>query len=651
MTSILDKYKDRFTDHKPEEMTVLEYLDLCKEDPSVVTTSAERMLVAIGTPSIIDTRKDERQSRIFSNRKIRVYPAFSEFYGMEEVVEKIVAYFKHAAQGLEESKQILYLLGPVGGGKSSLAEKLKSLMEQIPFYALKAYNAEMGEWQISPVYENPLGLFNAEGDAAELKKEFGIHSRYLGSILSPWAVKRLDEADGDLTQFKVVKLWPSVLNQVGVTKVEPGDENNQDISALVGKVNIRRLEDYDQDDPDAYNWAGGLNITTQGLLEFVEMFKAPIKMLHPMLTATQESHYNGTEQFGAIPFQGVILAHSNESEWTTFRNNPNNEAFLDRVYIVKVPYTLRTSEEARIYGKLIDNSELADANCAPGTLEMMSEFSVLTRLHTPENSIFFSKMKVYNGDSMKDKDPKAKSITEYRDFAGVDEGMNGFSTRQAFKILSRVFNYDGDEVAANPVHLMFILEKQIVAEQYPKEIEEKWVSFIRGILAPKYAEFIGDEIQKAYLEAYDEYGQNLFERYIQYADFWLQDQDYRDPDTGEAFDREGLDEWLKGIEQAAGISNPKDFRNEVVQYVLRAKANNQGASPAWTSYEKLREVIEKKMFANTEELLPVISFGKKASKDEQTKHDDFVTRMATKGYTRKQVRLLVEWFMRYRKHN
>jgi len=649
--SILDKYKERFETHKPEEMTVMEYLELCKTDPMAYATASERMLKAIGEPKVIDTRKDEHLSRLFSNRKIRVYPAFSEFYGMEEVVEKIVAYFKHAAQGLEESKQVLYLLGPVGGGKSSLAERLKALIERVPFYALKAYNKDHSRWEISPIYENPLGLFDKESDADELQSEYGIASRYLGSILSPWAVKRLEEADGDLTQFKVVKVWPSVLNQVGVTKVEPGDENNQDISALVGKVNIRLLEDYDQDDPDAYNWAGGLNVTTQGMMEFVEMFKAPIKMLHPMLTATQEGHYNGTEQFGAIPFQGILLAHSNESEWTTFRNNKNNEAFLDRVYIVKVPYTLRYSEEVKIYEKLLANSELSEAACAPGTLEMMAQFSVLSRLHQPENSVFYSKMKIYNGESMKDKDPKAKSITEYREFAGVDEGMSGFSTRQAFKIMSKVFNYDSDEVAANPVHLMFILEKQIQQEQYPKEIEEQWISFIRGILAPKYADFIGDEIQKAYLEAYDEYGQNLFERYIQYADFWIQDQDYRDPDTGEAFDREGLNEWLEGVEKSAGIANPKDFRNEVVQYVLRAKANNAGKSPAWTSYEKLREVIEKKMFANTEELLPVISFGKKASKDEQQKHDDFVNRMTEKGYTKKQVRLLVEWFMRYRKHN
>jgi len=229
--------------------------------------------------------------------------------------------------------------------------------------------------------------------------------------------------------------------------------------------------------------------------------------------------------------------------------------------------------------------------------------------------------------------------------------MAGWSTRQSYKILSKVYNYDSSELAANPVHLMLILENQISQEQYPKDLEDKWVTFIKGILAPRYADFLGDEIQKAYLEAYDEYGQNLFDRYIKYADFWLQDKDYRDPDTGESFDREALDEELSKIEKPASIGNTKDFRNEVVQFVLRIKANNEGKSPVWTSYEKLRTVIEKKMFANTEELLPVISFNKKASKDEQTKHDEFVERMVAKGYTRKQVRLLVEWFQRYTKHN
>ena len=649
--SIFAKYQKRYEQHQPEEMSPLEYLQLCKKDKMAYATSSERMLHAIGDPIIEDTRKDEKRSRLFQNRKIPIYPAFADFYGMEDVVANIVSFFKHAAQGLEESKQILYLLGPVGGGKSSLAERLKKLMEKVPYYTLKAYNPNTKEWEISPFHESPLGLFDLDEDGDELLKTYKIPKRYLGKIMSPWAVKRLEEAEGDIEKFRIVKVWPSVLNQQGVTKVEPGDENNQDISALVGKVNIRLLEDFDQNDIDAYSCKGGLNVSGQGLMEFVEMFKAPIKMLHPLLTATQEGHYNGTEQFGAIPFGGIILAHSNESEWETFRNNKNNEAFLDRVYIVKVPYTMQYDEEIKIYQKLLANSELADAPCAPGVLPYLSQFACLSRMHEPENSNYYTKLKIYNGESMKDKDPKAKSLQEYKDFAGITEGMSGFSTRMAFKILSKVFNYDSEEVAANPVHLFFILEKQIIQEQLPPEQEEKWIMFIKGILAPHYADFIGEEIQKAYLEAYDEYGQNLFDRYIQFADFWIQEKDFRDPDTGESFDRESLNEWLEGIEKPAGISNPKDHRNEVVNFVLRARANNEGKTPDWKSYEKLREVIEKKMFANTEELLPVISFSKKANKEEQQKHDDFVKRMTDNGYTKKQVRLLVEWYMRYRKHN
>jgi serine protein kinase len=650
--SILSKYRDRYERHQAEEMTIEEYLEGCKTDHGFYASAAERMLAAIGEPQIVDTRTDDRMSRIFSNRKIKVYPqAFGDFYGAEDTIEQIVSFFKHAAQGLEESKQVLYLLGPVGGGKSSLSERLKQLMQRVPIYVLKAYNQEREMWEVSPVYESPLGLFDPDEDGDELEAKYNISRRYLKYIISPWAVKRLEEAEGDLSKFRVVKMWPNILKQVGITKVEPGDENNQDISSLVGKVNIRELEDYPQNDPDAYSWAGGLNVATQGMMEFVEMFKAPIKMLHPLLTATQEGHYNGTEQFGAIPFQGIILAHSNESEWQKFRNNRDNEAFLDRVNIIKVPYCLRVSDEVKIYEKLIANSDLSNAPCAPGTLEMMARFSVLTRLAVPENSSLFSKMEIYDGKNLKDKDPKAKSLEEYRDDAGVREGMDGSSTRFAFKILSKVFNYDPQEVAANPIHLMHVLETTLKHEELSPDEEERRISFIKGILAPDFAEFLGDELQKAYLESYHEYGQNLFDRYIMYADFWLQDKDYRDPDTGEMFDRDSLNRELEKIEKAAGIGNPKDFRNEVVGYVIRYRADNGGKSPDWTGYEKLREVIEKKMFANTEELLPVISFSKKQTEDEEKKHNDFVNRMTEKGYTKKQVRLAVEWYMRYRKHN
>jgi serine protein kinase len=637
---VFDLYSSLFDSRKQTEFSLRDYLNLCRESPATYANAAERMIAAIGEPEIIDTAGDPRLGRIFMNRSIKRYASFSDFYGMEETIERIVGFFKHAAQGLEERKQILYLLGPVGGGKSSLAERLKTLMEKLPVYVLKAGD------QISPVFESPLGLFDPQSLGPLLSERYGIPERYLTGIMSPWALKRVAEFNGDISQFTVARLMPSKLNQICVAKTEPGDDNNQDISSLVGKVDIRKLEFYGQNDADAYCYSGGLNLTTQGLLEFVEMFKAPIKILHPLLTATQEGNYVGTESVGAIPYQGVILAHSNESEWQSFRNNKNNEALIDRICVVNVPYCLRTAEETEIYKKLLQASDLAKAPCAPGTLDMLAQYCVLSRLREHENSSLFSKMRVYNGENLKDVDPKAKSLQEYRDVGGVDEGMNGVSTRSAFKVLAETFNFDNEEVAADPVHLMYVIERSIRRAQYPETTEKQYIDFIKSELAPRYADFIGNEIQKAYLESYGDYGQNLFDRYVAYADAWVEDQDFKDPDTGELFDRKTLDQELSKIEKPAGIANPKDFRNEVVKFALRARAAHGGRNPSWTSYEKIRDVIERRMFSQVEDLLPVISFSTKGDKETVQKHQDFVARMVERGYTARQTRRLVEWYMR-----
>jgi len=643
MPSLFELYSTDYKNRQEVELSLHEYLELCRDDPKAYSSAAERMVAAIGKPKLIDTSQDPRLGRIFMNRTVRVYPTFSEFFGLEDTIERIVGFFKYAAQGLEERRQILYLLGPVGGGKSSLADRLKQLMEDQPIYVLKAGD------RVSPVCESPLGLFDPERMGSVLERKYGIPRRRISGLMSPWAVKRVREFEGDISRFKVAKLFPSKLHQICVAKTEPGDENNQDISSLVGKVDIRKLEFFSQNDPDAYSYSGGLNLTTQGLLEFVEMFKAPIKMLHPLLTATQEGNYAGTENVGVIPYQGIILAHSNEAEWQGFRNNKTNEAFIDRIWVVKVPYCMRTDEETQIYRKLLRESELAESLHAPGTLEMLAQFCVMTRLKEHENSNLYSKMRVYNGENLKDIDPKAKSMQEYRDAAGIDEGMTGVSTRFAFKVLSETFNYDSTEVAADPVHLMYVLEHALKREQYPEATENLYVGFIKGELSPRYAEFIGKEIQKAYLESYSEYGQNLFDRYVAYADAWVEDQDFKDPDTGQILDRAQLDQELSKVEKPAGIANPKDFRNEVVKFSLRTRAQNDGKNPSWTSYQKIREVIERRMFSQVEDLLPVISFSTKKDKETESKHTEFVKRMVERSYTERQVRRLVEWYMRVKK--
>ena len=379
------------------------------------------------------------------------------------------------------------------------------------------------------------------------------------------------------------------------------------------------------------------------------MFKANIKTLNPLLMATQEHNYNGTENIPAMPYTGIICAHSNEAEWFKFRNDKSNEAFLDRVYIVNVPYCLRVTEEQKIYEKMISTSSLRDAPCAPETLKALAEFMVLTRLREPENSTVFAKMKVYNGENVKDTMPMAKPHEEYKEAAGVDEGMNGLSTRFGFKIISQTFNLRPEEIQANPIDLMFVLEEALKREHLPKESYDTYLDFIKSWVQPRYFEFIDKELRIAYLESYSDFGQTMFERYCLFAEAWLDETTVRDPETHTLLNRDNLNAKLEETEKAAGIVNAKDFRNDIVHYVLRYRAKNEGKMPKWNSYEKIKIVIEKKMFTATTEIMPIVSFNPKGSSEEQKKHDDFVARMRTKGYTDRQIRTLVDWWVNNRK--
>jgi serine protein kinase len=651
---LMDEFATRFAIHSPEELTLTEYLERCKTDPMCYAYAAQRMVDAIGEPIIKDTSKDPRYARLFGNKEIRIYPAFNDFYGMEDTIEHIVDFFRHAAQGLEESKQIMYLLGPVGGGKSSLVERLRDLMESRPIYVL-GYRREGGagkpgktEW--SPYFSRVLPLFAQAGMGQQISERYNIPMRYLDprDIVGPWERKRLEESKGSLTNFRVLKLYPSRFQQIAISEAEPGDENTQDISTLVGKVDMRKLESFSQDDPDAYLYSGALNLTNQGLMEFKEMFKAKIKMLNPLLFAVQEHNYQGTENIGALPFNGIICAHSNEGEWLKFKNNRENEAFLDRICIVKVPYCLRIDEEIDIYKKAIRNSELADKPVAPGTFEILAMFSCISRIKEPQNSSWWSKLKIYNGENLREKDPRAKTYQEYReDPENREEGFfAAISTRWAFKRLSQCFNADPHEIAADPIHMMRVLLTEIEKDMTPEQ-EATYKKVIKDIIKEQYYfPMVDREIRAAYLESYSDYGQNLFDRYYMWAEKWVNSEDYFDPSTGLTMNKDALDAELSKIEKPADISNPKDFRNEIVNWILRHQARNGGQNPSWRSYEKLKSVIEKTMFTNTQDLLPVISFAKKASEDQEKKHTEFVGRMKEKGYTERQIRRIVDWYMR-----
>lgn len=632
---LLDNVKKDILARKDEEMTLEEYLLLAKKDPTVYATPAQRMLLAIGEPVITDTNDGANLSRIFLNKPLKTYKPFKEFYGMEDAIEKIVDFFRHAAQGLEESKQVLYLLGPVGSAKSSIAHVLRKIFEVVPFYAIKG----------SPLNDSPLSLFDAAKYGQALKDEYGIPVHRLGIPMSPWLIKRVEELDGDISKLKVVKRYPSMQHQVASARTEPGDESNQDVSTLVGKMNIRNLNKFNQNDPDAYLYSGALNLANQGIMEFVEMFKASIKTLNPLLCATQDRMYSPTEGMSSFPFEGILLAHSNESEWAKFKADKNNEAFLDRVCTIKIPYSLRYSAELEINKKMLRHSELATAPVAPQTLEMLAKFFVLSRIEPLPNSKLTSKMLAYNGESPKAKDANGKTLQEYKELASIDEGMSGLSTRFAFKILSKVFNYDGKEVAANPVHLLHILRVAIRQEGFDEELALVYTTNLDE-LEKEYRKYITREVQLCYLNS-GGFCQNLFDQYLAHAGAWLDEQSYLDVDTGSTLDPDELNKELTKLEKAAQVEGSRSFRQDVVMFALKHKAKT-GENPKWDSYNKIKDVIEKRVMVNLEEMLPILFRGKNKSEADTKKHTSFVERMLELGYTMNQVSVLSEYYLRTR---
>ncbi len=344
MTTLLEEFRSNYSATQNEEMSLEDYLELCKRDPASYATAAERMLAGIGEPELVDTRNDPRLGRIFGNRVIRRYPAFREFYGMEDAIEQIVAFFKHAAQGLEERKQILYLLGPVGGGKSSIAERLKARDGEAPH--LRDQGLAGQRIAARPV---PAGAVRRRCS----RRITAFRAATCNGIMSPWAVKRLQEFGGDLSRFRVVRVQPSVLRQVAIAKTEPGDENNQDISSLVGKVDIRKLEHSVAERSRCLQLLGRPVPRQPGAARIRRDVQGADQDAAPAADGDAGGQLQGHRRLLGDPVQRLILAHSNESEWHSFRNNKNNEAFLDRIYIVKVPYCLRVSEEVKIYRKLL----------------------------------------------------------------------------------------------------------------------------------------------------------------------------------------------------------------------------------------------------------------------------------------------------------
>lgn len=667
MTTFLNGLSDLNKDRKAVVLSVEEYFEHAKDDPYLYALPAERLAKAIGEATTKDSNQDSRLAALYgNNRQIPFYDSMDGFFGIEDSLNTLVKAIQKASMGLEESRQILYLKGPVGGGKSSLAQRLADLFESEAFYTV-----QVGD-KISEIYESPINLILPH-ERQYYHEQFGIPLNRMNGTRSPWLTKRLNEirndidTDGDgnvsleledvslsqvdLNEIHIVKVFPSAMKNIGISRLEASDVMTQNVGDLIGRTNVRRLEEHDEVDPDSYSFkSGALCLASNGLIEMVEIFKADDSLLKPLISATQDRKFAGSNGVGMIPFDGIILAHSNESEWARFLSNPDNAAHADRIIIVDMPYCLRITEEALIHEAMLSKTKLAQCPKTPGALEPLAELAVLSRLNREKVEDIEGKLLTYDGQNVKETHPKVKSLMDYRDAAGLNEGMTGLSTRFIQKVISEAaFTNESGEPRLSAISVVRAAESILEKDQkIDPAVKEQALEDITNIVRPKVVETIEKHIRAAYFENLDDYGQNTFDRYIDWVDNWKQKTDFRDPETGILSNQDALNQKLTSLEKKASISNPKEFRLGLLDFVLRYRAEHQNANPAWNENEKYRALIESSVSQNLEDILPVISTRNQKTEKDQQRHSDFMKQMKESGYDDQTAAEAVSYYVSYK---
>jgi serine protein kinase len=600
--------------------TFLDYLERLREDPSQAKLAHARMHDIIIRPGVRDIGEsdDPRVKRLFKDEPLKTYDFFAEhFFGIEKVIAQIARYFHSAALKGEESRQVLYLMGPVGSGKSSLVERLQhGLEESEPFYAIDG----------CPMSEEPLHLIPRHL-RREFEKMLGVH---LEGDLCPVCRFRLREEFGDrYEEVPVVTLTFSKRNRRGIGVVPPVDPNNQDTSVLIGSEDISKLDLYSEGDPRVLDLNGALNVGNRGMVEFIEVFKNETEYLHAMITATQEKVIPAPGRHGMVYVDTVIVAHSNEAEWQKFKADHTNEAILDRIVVVKVPYNLRLSEEVKIYQKIIRNSDFR-AHVAPHTLEVASMFAILSRLEPTTKCDLMTKLKLYNGEEVVEKGKTKKiDVRELRDDA-KREGMSGISTRFIMKALDNSLSDSPGGECINPISVREALINMTKEADLPDDARKQYLDFLQDVLHKEYLEILEKEITKAFVFSYQEQAEALFQNYLDHAEAYVNKTKVRDRNTKEELQPD--EGFLKSIEEQIAIigSAAEGFRQEVIAYLWAA--TRRGEKVSYRSYEPLKEAIEKKLMTSVRDISRIITKARTRDEEQTEKYNAMVTSLLENGY-------------------
>jgi serine protein kinase len=611
--------------------TLLEYLDLVKSDPTMTKLAHARiydLIISAGTRNIQET-DDPRTKRLYKDEPVKVYNFFAdEFFGIERTIAHLVRYFHSASLKGEESRQVLYLMGPVGSGKSSLVERVQRGLEQTAtVYAIEG----------CPMHEEPLHLIPRHL-RREFEKMLGVH---IEGDLCPVCRYRLKEEFGQRYEEVPIETRNfSKRNRIGIGVVPPVDPNNQDTSVLIGSEDISKLDQYSEGDPRVLELNGALNVGDRGLVEFIEVFKNETEYLHAMITATQEKVIPAPGRHGMVYVDTCIVAHSNEAEWQKFKADHTNEAILDRIVVVKVPYNLRLSEEVKIYQKIIRNSDFR-AHVAPHTLELASMFAILSRLEPTSKCDLMTKLRLYNGEEVVEKGRTKKiDVQELKEDA-KREGMSGISTRFIMKALDNALSDNVSGNCINPINVREALIGMVKEADLPDDNRKQYLEFLQDTLHKEYLDLLEKEITRAFVYSYQEQAESLFQNYLDHAEAYVNKTKVRDRNTKEELPPD--EGFLKSIEEQIAIigSAADGFRQEVIAYLW--SSSRRGEKVSYRSYEPLKEAIEKKLMTSVRDISRIITKARTRDEEQADKYNAMVRNLLDNGYCESCVDVVLKY--------
>lgn len=608
---------------------LLEYLEKVKADPTLPKLSHARIYDSIKKLGIseIGESDNHRINRLFVDEQVHVYGIFSdEFFGIERTLAQLARYFHSASLHGEESRQVLYLMGPVGAGKSSLIARLqRGLEETEPVYAIEG--CPMAE---EPLHLIPLHLRH------EFEKMLDVH---IEGDLCPICRYRLKHEYKDhYENVPVVRVSFSRHERRGVGVVPPVDPNNQDTSVLIGSVDISKLDTFSETDPRALDLNGAFNVGNRGMTEFIEVFKNEPEYLHTMITATQEKFIPAPGRHGTVYVDTSIVAHSNEAEWNRFKGDPTNEAFLDRIVVAKVPYNLRVSEEIKIYHKLLNRSDFRE-HIAPYTLDIAAMFAILSRLEPSNKADPMTKLHMYNGDEVVEKGTISKVDVRELQEESRREGMFGISPRFIMKAIDNALTEHPEGI--NPINVREALINMVKAGDFPDDTRKRYLEFLQDTLHKAYLEMLEKEITKAFVYSFEEQSEALYQNYLDHTEAYVNKTRVKDRNTGEELQPD--ENFLKSVEEQIAVvgSSAQGFRQEVMAY-LWGKIR-RGETVHYRSYEPLKEAIEKKLMSSVREMSRIITKARTRDEEQMNKYKDLVSALLESGYNEHSAEVVLKY--------